>query len=415
MNRPSRKTHGLLLALLASLAYPGCEPFPGNGAVVEVRDSAGIVVVENRGSSGPDGVWQVDPNPFFSIGTFQGDSLYQLYEVSGAVRLPDGRIAVANRGSGEIRIYDVEGQFLVSHGQKGEGPGEFQAPSLVGVVGGDTLVVIDSRLRRVSLLDAEAGFSGSARIEDDVGGALYPQGIFFDRTVLVGGGFYWSSDSGDELTDGYTRPPTSYQSLHLDGTLGHDFGEFPGSEFFMEIRRSGGRVAMSARLIPFGRFPMVAVAPGSMYFGSGDSWEVKGYAPDGSLERLIRWDRPAVPVTASSLDAHIREQEGEAEGNEAREIRERISEMPVPETMPAFGGLHVDELGYLWVERFRSPEDHVPTFDIFQGEGTLVARAILPVEAEVLQIREDEILTLYRDDLGVEYLRLYSLRRRSGS
>ena len=137
--------------------------------------------------------------------------------MSGAARLADGRIGLANRGSGEIRIFDREGRFLTSHGRKGEGPGEFQSPALAGVLGGDTMVVVDYQLRRISLLHAETGFLEAARIEDGVGGALFPSGVFADRTILVGGGFSGSSVSGVELTDGYTRPPTSYQSVQLDG------------------------------------------------------------------------------------------------------------------------------------------------------------------------------------------------------
>jgi hypothetical protein len=375
-----------------------------------------VAIVENRGELPPgEGVWAVDSEPLVSIGTFQGDTLYQLYEVSGAARLSDGRIGLANRGTGEIRVYDPQGRFLTSHGRKGEGPGEFQSPALAGVLGEDTLVVVDYQLRRISLLDAGEGFLEAARIEDGVGGVLFPSGIFADRAVLVGGGFSWSSDSGDELTDGYTRPPTSYQSVRLDGTLAQDFGEFPGSEFFMQVQRSaGGGIAMSARLIPFGRHAMEAVTPTGLYFGSGNSWEVEVHDPEGQLVRLIRWDRPSIPVTDALLDSYIQEQEAEAEGNEAREIRQQLSEMPVPETMPAFGGLHADDLGFLWVERTRIPGDDVPVFDIFGPDGALTAQGTLPEDSQILQIREEEILVLFRDELGVEYLRVYSLTRGPG-
>ncbi len=97
-----------IAAVLAALSLAGCRTGEASGPTSEVRDSAGVAIVLNSGEVGPDGGgWAVDPEPVLSIGTFAGDSLYQLFRVQGAARLPDGRIAVANGGSGEIRVYDA--------------------------------------------------------------------------------------------------------------------------------------------------------------------------------------------------------------------------------------------------------------------------------------------------------------------
>lgn len=415
MERQTVGMAGILLSLaVASMGSLACEPASTSGLRTETRDSAGISIVENFGELEPGvGAWTVGPDPHLAIGSFEGDSLYQLFRVQGAARLEDGRLVVVNAGSGEVRVYGEGGDFLMSHGRKGEGPGEFEAPALAGVVGPDTLVIVDTQLRRISLVQAGVGFLRSARIEDEIGGGAYPQGVFSDGTVLLGGGFYWSSDSGAELTDGYSRQATSYQSSTLEGGLVADFGVFPGSEFFMKVRQSGGSVSMSARLIPFGKHAMAAVAPDRMYFGSGDSWEIQGYGVDGRLNRLIRLDREIPPVTDVLVNAHIQREEAEA-GDEAeiREIRQGIEEMPLPDFLPAFAGLHADKDEFLWVERSRAPGDPTPVFDIFSPSGALVASASLPAELSVLEIGEDYLLGLFRDELEVEYLRLYPLQRR---
>ncbi|MFH1764845.1 MAG: hypothetical protein ABIF09_11690, partial [Gemmatimonadota bacterium] len=261
---------------LSCLASIGCDAPENPAPRTEVWDSAGITIVENYGEVGPDGGgWVVSPEPVLSIGTFQGDSVYQLFEVEGAKRLQDGGIAIANAGSGEIRVFDGEGRFLVAHGRKGEGPGEFEDSALVGVLGGDTLVVVDNQLRRISLVHPVEGFLESTRISDDLGGGAYPQGMFADRTVVMGGGFYFSSASGDQLSSGFSRRETNYQSAGLDGELVTDFGEFPGSEFFMQVQNlGGGAMSMMARLIPFGKHAMQTVGPERFYYASGDRWEV---------------------------------------------------------------------------------------------------------------------------------------------
>ena len=169
---------------------------------------------------------------------------------------------------------------------------------------------------------------------------------------------------------------------------------------------------MSARLIPFGKYAMAAVAPSRMYFGSGDSWEIQGYGLDGQLDRLIRMDRDLLPVTGDLVAAHIRAEESEAvDEAQAREIRQGIEEMPIPDVLPAFASLHSDRVDHLWVERSRGPEDPLPTFDIFSPEGALVGLASLPADLSVLEIGDDYLLGLFRDELEVEYLRLYLLRR----
>lgn len=412
-NRMCGRVGAILALAVISAGSVACDSPSAPGLQTETRDSAGITIVENFGELGSEvAAWTVGPDPLLSIGSFEGDSLYQLFQVRGAARLDDGRLVVVNAGSGEVRIYDQDGQYLLSHGRKGEGPGEFESPALAGVLGPDTLVIIDTQLRRISLVQAGVGFLRSARLEDEIGGGAYPQGIFADRTVLLGGGFYWSSDSGAELTDGYTRQATSYQSSTLEGGLATDFGAFPGSEFFMKVRQSGGAVSMSARLIPFGKHAMATAAPDRMYFGSGDSWEIQGYGLDGRLNRLIRLDRELLPVTGDLMAAHLRAEEAEAvDEAQAREIRQGIEEMPIPDFLPAFASLHSDKVDHLWVERSRGPEDSPPTFDIFNPEGTLVGLASLPADLSVLEIGDDYLLGLFRDELEVEYLRLYPLRR----
>jgi hypothetical protein len=396
------------------LAFFGCEPREDPSIQTVTRDSAGITIVENSGEVGPDnGGWAVGSEPSMSIGTFQGDSLYQLFQVEGARRLTDGRIALANSGSGEVRIFNGEGRFMASHGRKGEGPGEFERPALVGVLEGDTLVVVDNQLRRISLIHPEEGFLESVRISDELGGGGFPRGMFIDRTLVLGGGFYFSSDGGMELSSGFSRRETSYLSAGLDGELATDFGAFPGSEFFMQVRsQGGGAITMAARLIPFGKFAMQAVGPDRFFYGSGDSWEVQVYNTEGQLQRLIRMARNPVPVRDTDLEAMIEEEIAESgDPSQAPEIRAGYEEMPVPEFLPAFAGLHADALGFLWVEAYRMPGDDGPVFEILDPGGSLVGRATLPPGSDILEIGLDYILLLQRDELEVEYVRLFDLSR----
>jgi hypothetical protein len=102
-------------------------------------------------------VWPVAAEPDVSIGVVDGAAQYQMHHVVGAVRMDDGRIAVMNAGSAQLRIYAADGTFISSHGRPGEGPGEFRTGSRMQVKG-DTLVIYDARLRRLSLHELSGEF-----------------------------------------------------------------------------------------------------------------------------------------------------------------------------------------------------------------------------------------------------------------
>ena len=252
----------------------------------------------------------------------------------------------------------------------------------------------------------------SGHIDEELGGGLYPRGLFANRTVLMGGGFFFNSASGEQLSDGYSRRETSFKACGLDGALTADFGAFPGSEFYMRVRTVGGGMQMSARLIPFGKFAMEAVASDRFYFSSGDTHQVEAYTPSGQLERIIRLDRELVPVTAADVERLIEEATADAEDeNQARQIREGFDEMPAADFMPAFADLKADALGYLWIEEHNALGNAPSTYTILDPGGAVVGSLTLPRELTVLEIGADYLLGLYRDELEVEYVQLYRLTR----
>lgn len=138
---------GARLLVLAALALVsgGCAEERTPVEAAAVRDSAGIVLVENRLPLEELPTCGVDSTAEVRIGRQAGEEHDRLYRVFGAARLTDGRIAVVNQGSGEIRLYDAAGMFLAAAGRPGEGPGEFRNAFTVRVLPGDTIWVGDYR------------------------------------------------------------------------------------------------------------------------------------------------------------------------------------------------------------------------------------------------------------------------------
>ncbi len=401
----------LALPLLAATALSCADGTP-QGSEATSRDSAGVVIVENTGSIPPDGgTWSVAPEPDLIIGAIEGDSNYQLFGVAGAHRLTDGRIAVVNAGSWEVRVYDPQGTFLRSFGRRGGGPEEFGMPVLGGVIN-DTLVVVDRGQHRIAMVHPDMGFVRLATVEAEVGGYLNPSGTFRNGQVVFGGAFDMRRIG--ELQEGMNRAHTFYRSCNPDGSLATDFGDKVGAEFFIRDLDGDGPESRPA-LIPFGKRPMATVSPSQFYYATGDEFELEAYDPSGRLARLIRLDRDPVPVTAQDGSRYIEEMAAAAATEaQARMIRQRLSQLPLPETFPAFANLMADELGYLWVQQQARPGQDDSIWEIFNPAGVLMGRVSLPPRVDPLEIGADYLLGLHWDELEVEYLHLYLLERPSG-
>jgi hypothetical protein len=85
--------------------------------------------------------------------------------------LSDDRLVILDRQSGQIRFFSPEGEFLMSVGSKGGGPGEFQSASGLRVLPGDTLEVWDENAYRTTwfgpdgeLIDTESMNRGALPI-----------------------------------------------------------------------------------------------------------------------------------------------------------------------------------------------------------------------------------------------------------
>ena len=399
-----------LPALIAFAASCATDAAPRPEA--NVRDSAGVEIVENSGSLPLNGGgWSIGLEPDLAIGSVEGDTTYQFFGVAGAHRTADGRIAVVNAGSREVRIYDAQGTFVRSLGRPGEGPEEFGMPVLGGAVD-DTLVVVDRAHHRISMVHPDVGFVRLARVDDDVGGYLNPSGTFGNGQVVFGGAFDMRRIG--ELKDGMNRAHTFYRSCNPDGSMAADFGNKSGAEFFIRSLEGRGPESRPA-LFPFGKMPLATVSSNYFYFGSGDRYEIEGYDPLGKLVRLVRLERQATPVTEEDRSRYIEDTVSEVEDeNETRRIRQNLSTLPVPDVFPPYAGLATDALGHLWVQDYPRPGDEIPVWTIFDSRGVLSGRVTIPDNVSILEIGEDYLLGLYRDELGVEYVHVYSVERPGG-
>ena len=401
--RPS-SAFGFLLSV--TILCSGCGSEVGQNGFT-VRDSAGISIAENTAPGWEEGEgWRVGLDPTLDIGVMEGDPEYQFFRIAGSVRMPEGRLAVANSSSGEIRFFDAEGTFLGSSGQKGEGPGEFQDIFFLRKTRGDSLLAYDWDNRRMSVMDTDGRFARSFELTvlTTSGGFPIVSSPYPDGSLLLGTDMFLAS--GD-ATVGTRRDSAMYYHLGSEGQVINTLGAFPGGESY---QTADGDNWVGGGLV-FGRAGYAAVSGEGFYYGSSDRYEIEYRNPGGDILRIIRLDQENLEVTPADIDGFIADRIDRARP-ERRPIYEiMFRDMPFPPEMPAYGEFIVDEAGDLWVEEYRRPGDDQPRWKVFDPQGVYLGVVETPPGLRIDEIGMDYLLGRWSGDMEVEHVRMYALQK----
>lgn len=393
----------------------GCEePRQGRDAngvqdAATVRDSAGVRIVENSAATWAV-PWRVAEQPSLTIGSVEGDPDHELDQVTGAVRFADGTIAVANAGRFQILFYNSAGDLTARAGGRGGGPGEFQNLEWIARFGADTLLALDVRSHRVSYFDSRGRLGRSVRMEPDARISLpRPVGFFADGSLLATHGMYALGGDPPIRVIRDSEPLFRYDTDGRTATLA---GSFPGRErIIVPTAPAGGRLERRAR--PFGRETVFATSGNRFYVADNASYEIRVYSPDGRLVEIIRKEH--APLALADADITTFQDSVLADANESRRRQMRVlfeRQPQPPETLPAYApDIHIDSEGNLWILGSTLPGDRRSRWSVFSAEGRFLGMLDLSPGLKVLDIGSDYILGLRRNELDVEFVELYELRR----
>lgn len=411
------------LSIVCVLGLLACGDAEAGRSDATVRDSAGIRIVENAATSGDTCV--VSAIPALDLGVVEGPAEYQFHRVFDAATLSDGRIAVVNQGSGEIRIFSADGTFEHAFGGEGGGPGEFRRVFQLWVTAGDTLVVGDYRPWRFSIFTPEGEFVRAVVPEP-----LYPN--VPSSMAPLANGTYLIADDDDSLPE--AEGEWVERKLHVvqhgaDGALLDTLAVLPHGRFGwldIEIRFTGTPV--------FETTSYVAARGDRIVLGRGIERELRVYelaaaATPGAGDRspaidrsrpsaLVRWTGPDRAVRPEDVEAYRRaERERYAEYEEPRFRRfgdaSASDDRPVADRFPAHASLELGLQGDLWVRDYPRPLEEDPGWMVFDAEGRFECRAWLPFPDtwDIYEIGVDYVLGKEEDELDVEHVRRYALSR----
>lgn len=410
VRRTDRRQASIHLAwLLLTLPLLGCGADLPVGEAAVTRDSAGVRIVEARLPVWEQTVgWRLSAEPILDIGVQEGAPEYQLFRVYGATRLVDGRIAVVNSGTNEIRIYDDEGRFLASLGGTGDGPGEFRRLVSAVALAGDSILAFDPAANRITVFSPAGGVAGSTRLDrTEESGRITTVARLSDGGLLATTA--GSVNPQSMQLSPLHRPPTPILRLSSSGDLIDTVGTFEGDEL---ATWDEGGVAIGPP--PYGRKLAHAVAGDRLYIGTQESFEIRVFGLDGGLEAIIRAPDGDLELTAAlktDYRARILARIPDAPPEAIRELDQYLAVVPLPDRRPAYGPILVDSEGNLWVGEYDPLDASSTRFAIFGPDGYPLGAIDLPAALQLFEIGSDYLLGLWKDDLEVEHIRLYRLER----
>lgn len=390
---------GLVLLLALASACGGRE---GSAEPVTARDSAGVTVVENgpaAEASAPR--WRLAETPDRVLGGEGPAST--LLGVVDVRPLGDGRVLVADGRAQEVVVFGPDGALVARHGGRGDGPGEFRRLSDAVLAADGAVAGFESLERRFTVFDEEGAVAHEAVLEGDLptwvlGDLLEaPDGwVFFGRAGV---------HAGMAPVDRADVPSLRYDR---EGHVVARYGPFPGDA--MSAGNDLGAVMFGARL-------RGAVAGDRLVVGDSDHAEVRAYAPDGSLERIVRWPAEARAVTDAMAARWAEATAAIAPPERRAQVARRLQEiMPRADVVPMLDAVLGLEDGSFWVGRYREPEGGAPrsgpkamAWRVFGPDGRLLARLDTPDGFDVKVVRDGLVWGVHRDELDRETVRAYGV------
>lgn len=375
-----------------------------------VRDSLGITVVESRGPAWEQGDgWSLSPEPSLQIGEWDGEEVFQFFGVTGGIRLPDGRLVILNSGTRTIRVFSAEGGFLAEFGGQGDGPREFRRLSSVHHLGGDTLLVWDAGRPAFSLFNASGAFLGSTTLAPPGSEQLSEVIPLPDGRVMVTA-YASPLTQGDDRGVGIHRDMAPVLVFDRRGALLDTVGVYPSRELMIMPFGPGTAVGLP----PFQKASYLAVHGDTCYVGTAERMEVSVLNLDGTLRAVFRQVDGDLSVKEADREWYGDQLRGMASTPEEQQMLPMVlSGLIFPETRAAYSALEVDPTGAVWLMTGRHfpPGGPSPEWTVFSHQGVLLGTVVLPERFEPLDFGLDHVLGVWRDEMDVEFVRVYAIQR----
>ena len=387
IRRPS-----LLLALVAGIAActrSGSETGDESGPVLEFRP------------------WAAGPSVDVTLEAASDD-----------VQLSWGNaVAVDSHGRVFLRDGLVKGVLVLTPdlrhertiGREGEGPGEFVHVASVQLLPGDTLVVYDSRLLRVTVYPPASDEPAylhdvSASLSDDGEGAWYPHTVH----KLPGERGLLTAYSPPVMADGSDADRQDdwnvVRRLHEDSAGGMQTDSvfaYPRDERLVLRQGDSRGSAVTSWVHPFGRRSFLELL-GDDEFVYADTRTVGAQVADvtGRVVSSFAYKATSIPVTRDEMRRASRDMP---------RAMVRMLRADAPYAWPSVTGLVIDDQRRLWLG-IRKSNRTQSEWAAFTSDGTHVVSVLLPSGFQLMSVQGSRMIGVHTDESDVPQVQAYRMQ-----
>ncbi|MDH4270855.1 MAG: 6-bladed beta-propeller [Candidatus Aminicenantes bacterium] len=286
----------------------------------------------------------------------------------------NGDIFVCDGKAADVKRFDAAGKFLGTIGRKGQGPGEFFAPSMVHV-SENYLVVWDRSTRKLSLLtragrflkalpfaQAREGYPTQIRSLSDGKFVIETERVNYQderypQECLI----CLHSSQMEFIKTLYARPVFRFKPIYDPG--------------YAEVHQ------------PYNPRVYWDVTPGGkVVIGFSDKYEIEIHDPEKGKLQTLSGNYVPVKVTEDDKEEYFSAMNVSFVTKDGQRTTKKgapayiINNTLFPRYKPAFNSLRADSEGNIWVHTYReSREEEKRTFDAFSDRGEYIGKIeILP-------------------------------------
>lgn len=369
-----------------------------------MTDSAGVVVTELPAKLSELTNPRLHLERRYRIGT--DDSGLELFRVSGAGFLTDGRLVIGDGGELRLSLVDSLGRVDARFGGRGEGPGEFLSITSVHVPEAETIVVFDEMLGRLTEFDTAGQLLDTRRrIEPSVVLTIVPLVASMSGPLV---GVYWENRV-------FGRGPIVHDTTPLLRYPAETTRPDTLSLWRTKIW-SMGRVVMGAMRVQLAFGPDLLSCGQADRFALADTHEARVWVfeENGDLTMQVRWGETPAPVTQADLERFRAERAARLSEGLPEEVRRKFLEVPHHETRAVIEGIALDRDGGVWIAPASLRTDGSQIWLVIDRGGSIRGSARLPAGSRMLVVRDGWLAALDRGEYDVETISVYRVVELAG-
>lgn len=339
-------------------------------------------------------------DPELRVGTAAGADPTLLSGVIGAVRLPEGTIAIGDANSQRVLFFDQQGAFLRSAGREGDGPGEYRLPRWFGKCRDGRLAVYDGAHNSMTFLSPAGEYLEVMAV---------PPFVNFDRAVSCAGPGHTImlfNHVRHRVTPGqHLTVPAAV--VRITGPAAVDTVASGGVQEYYVAQSIG-----ASSEVPLGRAMLVAAGRSLLFTADNMDGLVTVYDSSGARRARFTLGITRHRMSRSHWDQAVRARISAEPLERSRKLLKAVlGELSPGPTLPLIDDIRADAADHLWVRTYDNYTTDLATWVVLELTGRPVAVAVSRRSLDIRDIGHDYLLGVSLDSDGVEQVFLHRFCR----